>query len=528
MKSNNSYRISVIAAQMIAIPGLLTLGLFLIMSSPIHTYSTYLKTELGANGVMIIYILFNFLSALILGGFVGFIFSKLNKEKPISTKDALIAPLFPVVYAVFFASLAWIFSKGNYNSFWWGIYALKNPVFLIFDAGLAFARLNVIIPVTEISGYLGFIAGSLLYEQISSASVNNKSSRNLKLAYMMIFIFSIAITSIGTRDVINKGIVELKYGKAQIGNELSEYDLFRIAPFKENNGLAKLNNKPSLQILERDDMPRLDGATAAYPVYAAFAEAVYKGLGDYYEVYGKRVYDAFVSSDIYPYNIIKCSKTADAYNGLINKQNDIIFTAEPSNAQLAAVKASGDEFVLTPIGNEAFIFFTNIKNSVNKLTMKQIQDIYSGKITNWKEVGGDNRSILPYQRPEDSGSQTIMQNKVMKGIKMISPTKETYAGGMGEVITSVASYLNAKNAMGYSFMYYSSSMIKNNQIKYIAINDIMPSHETVKSRRYPFTIPLYAVTLKSNTNKNVKRLINWILTDEGQSIVEKTGYVSVK
>jgi len=120
-----------------------------------------------------------------------------------------------------------------------------------------------------------------------------------------------------------------------------------------------------------------------------------------------------------------------------------------------------------------------------------------------------------------------MQNKVMKDIKMMEPSKEAYAGGMGEIIHRVAGYQNAKNAIGYSFMYYSSTMIKNNQIKYLSVDGVMPTPETVRNKSYPFTVPVYAVTLKSNTNQNVRTLINWILSNEGQSLVEKTGYVPV-
>ena len=132
---------------------------------------------------------------------------------------------------------------------------------------------------------------------------------------------------------------------------------------------------------------------------------------------------------------------------LINGQTDIIFVAEPSKLQVEMIKAKGDEFVLTPIASEAFVFFTNIKNPVDNLTIKQLLDIYTGKITNWKEVDGQSKSILPYQRPENSGSQTIMQNKVMKGIKMLEPTKETYASGMGEIISKVSSYQNTKKGL---------------------------------------------------------------------------------
>lgn len=75
-------------------------------------------------------------------------------------------------------------------------------------------------------------------------------------------------------------------------------------------------------------------------------------------------------------------------------------------------------------------------------------------------------------------------------------------------------------------MYYSSEMINNNQIKYLAIDDVKPTQETIINNTYPFTVPVYAVTLKSNQDENVLKLIDWILSEEGQSLVFKTGYTS--
>lgn len=113
----------------------------------------------------------------------------------------------------------------------------------------------------------------------------------------------------------------------------------------------------------------------------------------------------------------------------------------------------------------------------------------------------------------------------MKDIAILAQTKETYAGGMGEMNSQVASYKNAKNSIGYSFMYYSTEMIRNNQIKYIGIDGVKPTPETVRNKSYPFTVPVYAVTLKSNQKENVTSFLKWGLSEEGQSLVEKTGYV---
>lgn len=532
MKSGKSHIAASLAVQMILIPILLTLGLFAVSGIFAGLLNNSSKPAPGSEALKLIYVLTALFGSLLVGGATGYIFSALSKNTPASAKVRYVVPGLPVVYALLFAVPALLLANGNFNSGWWGAYALKNPTFFVFDFAMAFSGLHFIMPVAELSGYSGFAAGILLRELISGTALRSRPAVRMKAALGILLAVAVVFPCVGSRDVISSGIMELRYGKSTVGNDLTEFDLMNIAPFKEDNGLAKLEGKASLQYSSFDEMPRLDGATAAYPVYAAFVQAVYKGLGDYYEANrntnGKDIYAAFVASDEYPLNIVKCSKTATAYERLINGQADIIFVAEPSNSQVDMVKAKGDEFVLTPIGSEAFVFFTNIRNPVENLTIKQIQAIYSGAITNWKEVGGANKKILPFQRPEDSGSQTIMQNKVMKGIKMLEPAKETYAGGMGDIISRVAGYKNAKTALGYSFMYYSSSMIRNNQIKYVSVDGIKPTPETVRNETYPFTIPVYAVSLKSCANRNVKQFLDWILSDEGQGLIEKTGYVSIR
>lgn len=526
MKLGKKYIFKALVVQFIILPVLLTLGFFIVTIIDTALSSNNLGIDFGSDEGKFIILLIAFFGALLIGAAIGFIFSKISNSKPDTAKARYVPIFIPVIYAAVFALLLMTFSKGNPQSRWWLVYTMKNPMFLIVDVAMSFMGMNFIIIITDLMGYVGVVIGFLLQEYKSKTPVK---ARGLKLVFsaaaVLIVIFSMAVS----KDIISSGYIEMVYGESTIGKDLTEYDLFKIAPFKENNGLAKLSKKASLQFERFEDMPRLDGATAAYPVYAAFTEAVYTGFENYIkenkESYEKDMYMAFVEAESFPLNIVRCSKTNGAYQRLIDGDTDIIFTAEPSKDQLETVKKKGDEFVLTPIASEAFVFFTNVRNPVEGLTIKQIQDIYSENITNWKEVGGNNSKILPFQRPQDSGSQTIMQNKVMKDIEMMKPDIKTFAGGMGEIIREVAGYKNAKNSIGYSFMYYSSSMIKNNQIKYIAIDGVKPTPETVRNKTYPFTVPVYAVTLKSNKKENVSKMIDWILSEEGQELIEKTGYV---
>ena len=275
------------------------------------------------------------------------------------------------------------------------------------------------------------------------------------------------------------------------------------SPFGENTKAVRLKEAPALRIAE--NLPRLDGATALYPLYAAFAQALYPEKN--YETYHSEV---------------MCNTTPEAYDNLIRGQADIIFCARPSKQQLEDAKKQGVVLKLTPIGREAFVFFGNFKNPVRNLSTRQIQNIYSGKIRNWKEVGGKNESIKAFQRPENSGSQTMLQ-KLMAGKGLMTPPKEDVVLGMGGIIEETANYRNYKNAIGFSFLFFATEMVKNEQIRLLSIDGIFPDRTTIRSKTYPLGAEFYAITAGSK-NPNLNQLIEWILSPQGQYLVEKTGY----
>ncbi len=282
------------------------------------------------------------------------------------------------------------------------------------------------------------------------------------------------------------------------GVNLQEYQ-----PFKIDSKIAKLDKDATFKI--QGETPSIDGATALYPLYAAFVQAT------------------FPEEEYPPYRSkVTSNTTPKAYNSLINGDADIIFCAAPSKSQVENVHRLGKEFRMTSIGKEAFVFFVNAKNPVSELSVEQVQSIYSGKITNWKEVGGKNEEIRAFQRPKDSGSQTMLE-KIMGDVPLIPPLLNDVVGGMGGIIEQTAEYKNFGNAIGYSFLFFTTEMVGNNQIKLIRVNDIEPTRETIRSGVYPFVGDFYAITTDSE-NENLKGFIDWILSPQGQELVEKTGY----
>lgn len=299
--------------------------------------------------------------------------------------------------------------------------------------------------------------------------------------------------------------------------------LYDYIPNQEGTLAVRLAEEATLKF----DEPtiRMDGATALYPVYSAFVQAVYPE-----QVYEPWDFE-YDSKD--GMGLISCSGTTMAYERLINGQTDIIFVAGPSDDQLAMAEEAGVELHLTPIGKEAFVFFVNAENPVTGLTVDEIQKIYTGEITNWRDVGGKFQKIRPYQRAENSGSQTSLQ-RLMEGLPLMEPEKEDRIGGMGGIITSVASYRNFKNAIGFSFRFYSTEMVKNDQIRLLALNGVAPTVDTIRDGSYPIASYFYAVTASpvgqpapEETNEDLASLIDWILSDQGQWLIEQTGYVGV-
>ena len=300
--------------------------------------------------------------------------------------------------------------------------------------------------------------------------------------------------------------------------------IYGYEPFAAGTKAVYLDEESTLKF----DTPtlRLDGATALYPVYSAFVQAVYpEGKYDIYD---------------YKYNEeeglgqVTCTGTIEAYQRLIDGKTDIIFCAAPSKDQLAKAEAAGVQLHLTPIGREAFVFFVNSENPVEGLTVEEIQGIYTGEITNWRELGGKNQKIRPYQRAENSGSQSALL-RLMEGLPLMEPEKEDRIAGMGGIITQVASYRNHKNAIGFSFRFYSTEMVENEQIRLLALNGVAPTRETIRSGEYPISSNFFAITASpigepapEERNEDLRALIDWILSEQGQEIIEKTGYVGVK
>ncbi len=292
-------------------------------------------------------------------------------------------------------------------------------------------------------------------------------------------------------------------------NQGSEQNQLQTQPSGNNydNNEEESKNNP---IFTLENYPRVDASLAIHPLVDCIASDF---LG--------------IPEEELNYEYSK-GRTSDVYKNLIDGNVDVIFAAEPSKDDLAYAKSKGVELEVIPATSSAFVFIVNSENPVNNLTLDEVVKIYKGEITNWKEVGGEDAEIIPYQRPNGSGSQTAMISLVMKDQNLMTAPSIKVVTGMNELVDAVAEYDNSKNSLGYSYFYYINTMYKRDTIKMLAINNVAPNIETIKDGSYPIFTNGYIVLKKSEAeDSNVRKWVDNVLSLRGSKIIEEAGYVSV-
>ena len=267
---------------------------------------------------------------------------------------------------------------------------------------------------------------------------------------------------------------------------------------------VEIDNTEAIFTLE--NYPRIDGSTATLPLAEAFKA----------DFTGTNLEEVEVNH----------SKTHNAYVNLINGDTDLILVTYPSEDEQKLAKESGVELEIVPIVKEAFVFLVNKDNPVEDLTLEQIQEIYTGEIKNWKEVGGENSKIIAYQRPENSGSQSGMLSLVMQGKEMMEPITENVISGMTEIIDVISDYDNSKEAIGYSYYYYATTMYTSDTIKLLGVNGVKPTYDNIKNGLYNIQTAYYAVIRKDEPqDSDVRKLVNAMISERGQNVAKEAGYV---
>ncbi len=356
-----------------------------------------------------------------------------------------------------------------------------------------------------------------------------------KLKNILVLFFMVIVVSCKKEVVdyeVNDTLVESNETTKEIKDETTEETEYNDIDDRYVNIKDEEMEIPGVAILDKTEpktlsdkflygkdksrYPKVDGSTALMPLMASIR---------------KNALDETLEE---AENETNCTKTNQAWYNLSRGVADVLIVGEMPGEVKKDLNSYINEnsnykkMKYAPIRREGLVFIVNKDNPVESLTIQQIIDIYTGKITNWKEVGGEDIEIEAFQREEKSGSQTIFRKIVMKDIE---PTKQEvyyYPGDMDSLIDTLASYDNSRNAIGYSVYYYVTEMYKNDNLKLIKVDGVMPSNETIANFTYPLLNESYvAIRLDEKEDSDAHKLYDYIRSNKGREAIIEAGYVPV-
>ncbi len=304
----------------------------------------------------------------------------------------------------------------------------------------------------------------------------------------------LAALGLGTASALLAGCAGPAGSSASSGSASSQADATAVEPF-----------------LTPEEFPGVDGSTACVPLIAQIIA----------DTTGTPLTEA--------QSAVNVSTTAYAWENMgvyDSEAVQLLIVYEAPDYVKEEISEAGTQLDQKAIGRDALVFIVNEDNPVQSLTLDQLRDIYAGRTTNWKELGGDDAPIVAFQRGEDSGSQTLFRNLLIgDGDLMAAPT-ELAPASMGGLVDSIASYNNSANAIGFSVYYYIDQMYSQPGLRLLSVEDVTPSYDTIASQEYPLCNDFYAVVRSSDTAGTPQRQVyDWLSTEEGVQCVRTAGYV---
>ena len=206
---------------------------------------------------------------------------------------------------------------------------------------------------------------------------------------------------------------------------------------------------------------------------------------------------------------------------LIDNSTDIAMSSRKMKMdERMKMQDAGKAYKEVIIANDALSVIVNPQNKVSQLTRQQLEGIYTGKIKNWKEVGGEDMKIIVYSRETSSGTYEFFKDHVMMRKNYASSVLNMPA--TGAIVQSVS---QTKGAIGYVGLAYMEKEVKALKVSYDKGKTyVAPSMATAKDKTYPIVRPLYYYYL-TTVEKAVKPFVDYILSADGQKIVESVGYI---
>lgn len=284
---------------------------------------------------------------------------------------------------------------------------------------------------------------------------------------------------------------------------LSTALLFSLSACKSPSGEANPSLEPIAQevTFTRDNFPRLDGSADAVPLAQTMSAVL---LGEFQQQ----------ASDLTQF-----SGTDQSFQRLMEGECDLLLVSDPQPSVLDEMKQSGFEVQMEQLAQDGLVFVVPADNPVDSLTVEQLRGIYTGEITNWKDVGGQDAEILPFQHGDDTGSQALMDQLVLDGQKMTDAPK-------GYAMTTyleegVQSYTYSPNAIGYTFYRHTQDLSQAQGVKLLQVDGVSPSAQTIGDQSYPLTTTYYvAMSAQQPQDSLTSVLYHWMLAPSGQQLLE--------
>ncbi|MCD4687427.1 MAG: substrate-binding domain-containing protein, partial [Anaerolineae bacterium] len=301
------------------------------------------------------------------------------------------------------------------------------------------------------------------------------------------------------------------------------------------------------------DYPRVDGSTSTGPLQRVIACAVldvpcFWTTQGYEPNWSVRAGVPATGADaadapwgLRTVNLLYHTGTHSAYTNLIYEEADFILVARvPSADELAEAETAGITLDVQPVAWDAFVFIVNVDNPVDSLTLNNLRGIYTGVFTSWEVFGvteplPDTQyfdapdetgfTIHPYTRNLNSGSQELMQRLVLGDLTEITGP-DMMQSNMGAPLNVID--LDPRG-IGYSVYFYVQFMHRARNVKFLGVDSVPPTFDTIADGSYPLRAEVYAVVRGDAASDSTAVLLrDWLLTPDGQAAVAASGYVPLR
>lgn len=226
-------------------------------------------------------------------------------------------------------------------------------------------------------------------------------------------------------------------------------------------------------------------------------------------------------------NLIKTIHDSTLNAGVFREYDTqlILVARKPSPEELTAAKGVGVTLDVRPIARDAFVFMVNKENRVPTLTLDEISDIYTRKITDWQELGSKAGRIFSFSDLHSSGdihdmmAQLVLHERQQRGER----------DEMRNLADRMKRFSEQPRAFGYSFYYYEHMLNPHDDLRMLGVEGIPPTPENIANGSYPLCTNVYVVTRKGlQPDHPASILRDWLLSPDGQQVVAASGYVPIK